>query len=55
MKQNIYNAKFKTKQIFDLDCNYSGTPESNEVYYWFSLDNGKLFSNYKLENQSIIK
>lgn len=54
MKQNIYNAKFRTKQIFDLSCTITDIPSANEAYHWLTLENGKLFSNYKLSNSTVI-
>lgn len=54
MKQNIYNAKFRTKQIFDLSCNSTETPSTNQVFYWMTYQDSKLFSNYKLSDSTII-
>lgn len=48
MNQNLfYNPKYKTKQIFELNCAPDTQPGNNEVFYWLSTSDGKLYANYK--------
>lgn len=44
----FYNAKFKTKQIFDITAAPSESPEVNEIFYWLTYENGNLYANYKI-------
>lgn len=48
MATNLYNPSFKTKQIYSLNINPSETPNQNEMYYWLTYENGKIYSNFRI-------
>ena len=48
---DIYNPKFKTKQIFNLSANVTGNPSDDEIYFWVTFENSKLYANYRLPGE----
>ena len=55
MSRNLfYNPKYRTKQIFELNCEPDTQPGENEVFYWLSTANDKLYANYQMNGRSTL-
>lgn len=54
MNHLIYNAKFKTKQVLDLNISSVGTPSQGQAFYWVTYENNKLYANYKIYGSNTI-
>lgn len=48
MANNLYNPAYKTKQIYSLNINPTEMPGVDEMYYWLTYENGKIYSNFRI-------
>ena len=47
----IFNPKFQTKNIYNINPGISGIPSEGEIFQWFTVQNDIIYNNFRINGQ----
>ena len=47
----IFNPRFQTKNIYNINPGVSGIPNEDEIFQWFTVQNDIIYNNFRISGQ----